>query len=98
MSSGVHNNSVQYLTNHMANVTVYSTPTCGYCRMEKEWLDEKGISYTSVDISEDQEEAAKIVEKTGQMGVPVTIVEEGGKEDIIIGFDQGKLMELLKIT
>lgn len=81
----------------MANVTIYSTPTCGYCRMEKEWLDDKGVSYKAVDISEDQEEAAKMVEKTGQMGVPVTIIEKDGKEDIIIGFDQGQLMELLDI-
>lgn len=81
----------------MANVTIYSTTTCGYCRMEKDFLTDKGVEYTDVNVAEDQEAAAKMVEKTGQMGVPVTIIEKDGQEEVIIGFDQEKLVQLLDI-
>lgn len=90
--------SLSTKNNHMKTVKIYSTPSCGYCRMEKEWLSEKGVEYTDVDIAADQEEAAKMVEKTGQMGVPVTVISEAGKDDVVItGFDQGQLMEHLSI-
>ena len=82
----------------MKDITIYSTPTCGYCRMEKEWLSERGVEYKDIDIAADQEAAAKMVEQTGQMGVPVTVIAEEGKDDVVIvGFDQGKLMEVLNL-
>jgi len=80
------------------NVTIYSTPSCGYCKMEKEFLNEKNVEFAEVDISESQEVAMQMVEKTGQMGVPVTIITtEDGSEEIVIGFDQEKLTELLSL-
>jgi glutaredoxin-like YruB-family protein len=80
------------------NVTVYSTPTCGYCKMEKEFLTEKNVDFVEVDVSESQEAAAQMVEKTGQMGVPVTIIaREDGSEEVIVGFDQARLTELLSL-
>lgn len=81
----------------MANVTIYSTPTCGYCTMAKEFLKEKGVEFKEVDVSVNQEEAQKIVEKTGQMGVPVIIIEKDGEEEVLVGFDQAQLSQLLNI-
>ena len=66
--------------------------------MEKEFLNEKNVEFAEVDISESQEVAMQMVEKTGQMGVPVTIITtEDGSEEIVIGFDQEKLTELLSL-
>lgn len=82
----------------MAQITVYSTPSCGYCKMEKEFLTEKGVEFTEVDVAADEEAAVKMVEKTGQMGVPQTvIVMDDGTEEIIVGFEEDRLTELLKL-
>lgn len=75
----------------MVNVTIYTTATCPYCKMAKEYMQEKGVEYTEVDVSTDQEAAAKMVEKSGQMGVPVIDVD--GK--IIVGFDKEELKNAL---
>ncbi|MEN8252624.1 MAG: glutaredoxin family protein [Patescibacteria group bacterium] len=79
----------------MADVTIYSTPTCGYCTMAKDFLSEKGVEYTEVDVSIDQQKAQEMVEKTGQMGVPVIIINKDGKEDVLVGFDQVQLTKIL---
>lgn len=71
----------------MAQVTTYSTPSCPYCKMAKQYLDEKGVEYTDVDVSADQDAAAKMVELSGQMGVPVIDVD--GK--MIVGFNKDEL-------
>lgn len=64
--------------------------------MLKDFLTEKSVEFTDINVAEDQEAAAKMVEKTGQMGVPVSVIEkEDGSEEVVIGFDQGKIMELL---
>ncbi|PID83108.1 NrdH-redoxin [Candidatus Campbellbacteria bacterium] len=75
-------------------VIVYSTPVCMYCNMLKDWFDEKGVKYESIDVSQDPEKARFIAEKTGQLGVPVTQIGEG---DFVLGFDQVKLTEILKL-
>lgn len=64
-----------------------------YCKLVKEFLESKGVEYKEIDVSEDTEKMNYIVEATGQMGVPV--VEIG--EDMIVGFDQDKITELLKL-
>jgi len=79
----------------MANVTIYSTPTCGYCTLAKDFLREKGVEYTEIDVSVDQQKAQAMVEKTGQMGVPVIIIEKDGQEEVLVGFDQVQLTNLL---
>lgn len=79
----------------MAEVTIYSTPTCGYCTLAKDFLQEKGVEYTEVDVSVDQQKAQEMVEKTGQMGVPVIIINKDGQEEILVGFDQVQLSNLL---
>ncbi len=77
------------------DVTIYSTPTCGYCTLAKDFLQEKGVAYTDIDVSVDQKKAQEMVEKTGQMGVPVIIVNKDGQEEILVGFDQVQLTQLL---
>ena len=77
----------------MKSVTIYSTPTCVYCRMAKEFFKKNGISYTEYDVASDMARRQEMVEKSGQMGVPVISV---GNE-IIVGFDEPRLRELLKI-
>ncbi len=80
----------------MKRVTVYSTQTCPYCQMEKQWLDEQGIAYTGVDVSFDHAKQEEMIAKSGQMGVPVTVIShEHGGEDVVVGFDQPKLAGLL---
>jgi glutaredoxin-like YruB-family protein len=64
-------------------VTVYSTSTCPWCDRLKQWLKEKKVEFNSIDVGEDEEAAREMVEKSGQMGVPVTDVD--GK--IVVGFD-----------
>ena len=56
-------------------VKVFSTVMCPYCRMEKSWLEENGIEHSVSYVDQDQKEAIEMVRKTGQMGVPVTLVE-----------------------
>ncbi len=73
------------------SVTVYSTPTCPYCKMAKEYFDEKNVKYKDIDVSEDQKAAEVMVKKSGQMGVPVI---EIGKE-VLVGFDQAAIDEAL---
>lgn len=75
----------------MVKVTVYSTPTCPHCKHAKEFLKEKHVEFEDVDVSADRDRAKEMVEKSGQMGVPVIDVD--GK--IIVGFDQNKLEELI---
>ena len=70
------------------NVVVYSTKTCQYCHMVKDWLKKKGVPYREIDVGADQKAAMEMVEKSGQMGVPV--IDFDGK--IIIGFDQRALL------
>ena len=78
-------------------VTVYSTQTCPFCRLEKEYLDEKKIVYTNYFVDQDSVKADEMIKKSGQMGVPVTIIEKDGKEEIVVGFDKSKLNSLLGI-
>jgi len=77
----------------MKNVTIYSTPTCHFCHMAKDFFKETNIEYTEHDVAADAEKRAEMMEKTGQMGVPV--IEIG--DEVIIGFNEGKIKELLDI-
>lgn len=80
----------------MKKVTIYTTPTCVYCKMSKEFFKENNVEYTEINVATDQDKAQEAIEKSGQMGVPVIVVaDESGKEDVITGFDKEKLEELL---
>ncbi len=77
----------------MKKVIIYSAPHCAYCHMAKDWLKESKIEYVEHDISADAQKREEIIQKTGQMGVPV--IEVDG--DIVIGFDKERLIHLLGI-
>lgn len=72
-------------------VTIYTTPTCGYCRATKDLLRKHTISFTEIDVSHDIAQARQMIEKSGQMGVPVTVVGQGSNQTVIVGFDQPRL-------
>ncbi|MDP2908940.1 MAG: glutaredoxin domain-containing protein [Nanoarchaeota archaeon] len=74
-------------------VRVFSTKTCSYCNMEKDFLRQNKIEFEDIDVSANQEAANEMVDKSGQMGVPVTEID--GK--IVVGFDKEKLKKLLGI-
>lgn len=75
------------------NVTVYSTPTCPFCIRAKQFLKENNIQFENIDVSADHEKAQEMMNKSGQMGVPV--IEIDGQ--LIIGFDKEKIKEFLGI-
>jgi len=74
-------------------IKIYSTPTCVYCNTLKEYLTTLNIAFENVDVSQNEKELEKMVDISGQMGVPV--VEIDG--NVVIGFDKQKIDELLKI-
>ena len=75
------------------SVTIYSTPACGYCKAAKEYMTKNGIDFSDINVEEDQDKAKEMIEKSGQMGVPVIVIGEGNDERLIIGFDQQRLSE-----
>lgn len=74
-------------------IEIYSTPTCHFCHLTKDWLNERKIAFSDYDISQDADKRAEMIDITGQLGVPVIKIAD----DIIIGFDQDKMKELLGI-
>jgi glutaredoxin-like YruB-family protein len=74
-------------------VKVYSTPTCPFCIMAKKFLKDNNIEFEDIDVSRDIKSAREMVEKTGQMGVPV--IEIDG--EFVIGFDRNRIKELLQL-
>ena len=66
---------------------------CPYCTTLKEFLKEQGVEFEEIDVSQDEKAMKEMVEKTGQMGVPV--IEING--EIVIGFDREKIIKLLKL-
>lgn len=74
-------------------ITVYSTPTCPYCRMTKDFFEKHQIEYSDIDVASDAKAAEEMIKKSGQMGVPV--VEING--EIVIGFDEESFRRLLDI-
>ena len=78
----------------MKKVTIYSTPSCHFCHMAKEFFKEKNISYEEFNVAADQEKRAEMVDMTGQLGVPVIRIEN----DVIIGFNKPKIAQLLGVA
>ena len=75
----------------MAKIKIYSTPQCGFCKMAKDYFDSKKWEYEEYDVTKDVGKQKEMIEKTGQMGVPVIDID--GK--IIIGFDKPKIDKLM---
>jgi glutaredoxin 3 len=76
------------------DIKVYSTPVCAYCHTLKEFLKDKGVKFEDIDVTKDEKVMDYMIEKSGQMGVPV--VEING--EMIIGFDREKICKLLNIN
>lgn len=74
-------------------VRVFSSKTCPYCTMEKDFLKQNKIEFEDVDVSDNQKAANEMIKKSGQMGVPVTEIDG----EIVVGFDKEKLKKILGI-
>ncbi|HSH56217.1 MAG TPA: glutaredoxin domain-containing protein [Candidatus Limnocylindrales bacterium] len=83
----------------MSKITIYSTATCGFCRMLKSYLQSKDIAYEEKHADQDERLAQELYEKSGQLGVPFTIIEtDDGKEEKILGFDKPRFDQVLGLT
>ncbi len=69
------------------SVTIYSTPTCHFCKLAKEFFAEKNIQFTGYDVSTDASKREEMIQMTGQLGVPVIVIGE----DVMVGFDREKV-------
>jgi len=74
-------------------VTIYSTPTCHFCHAAKEFFDANKVEYTDHNVATDLEKRKEMVQKSGQLGVPVITIGD----ELIVGFDQERLKELLAV-
>lgn len=75
-------------------VNIYTTPSCQYCKLAKDFFQANNVAYAEHDVQTDVDKRQEMIEKSGQMGVPVIFVGE----EMVIGFDQDRLSELLGIS
>ena len=75
------------------NVKIYTTPSCIWCAREKAFFKQHQIPYQEVDVSQDEKAAEEMIERSGQMGVPVTDIDG----TLIVGFDESALRKALKM-
>ena len=74
--------------------TIYTTPTCGFCKMAKAFFIKNNVDFTEKDVSTDAKAREEMIEVSGQYGVPVTKFGE----EIVIGFDKNRFSELVGIS
>lgn len=77
----------------MKEVTIYSTPTCHFCQLAKEFFKENGVKYNEYDVLSNLEKRQEMVDKSGQLGVPVITIDN----NVVVGFDQVEISNLLGI-
>jgi glutaredoxin 3 len=75
-------------------VTIYSTPTCHFCHAAKDFFAANSVPFTDINVATDLDRRKEMIDKSGQMGVPVITIGD----DVVVGFDQKKLKELLAIA
>jgi len=75
----------------MKTVTIFSTPTCHFCHMAKDFFKANNVAYTEYDVASDMSKRKEMIEKSDQMGVPVIIIGD----EIVVGFNQPKVAKLL---
>lgn len=75
-------------------VQIYSTPSCHFCHAAKEFFTEQNVEFTDYDVAADVDKRQEMIEMTGQMGVPVIRIGD----DVVVGFDEEKVKELLATT
>ena len=73
-------------------VTIYTTPTCAFCHMAKEYFKEKGIKYTEKDLTTDAEALEFVVKEVGQAVTPIITIND----TFIVGFDRPKIEDALE--
>lgn len=74
------------------HVTIYTTPSCPYCKLAKDFFKEKGITFNEIDVAADPMAANEMVKKSGQMGVPVIEINS----EIVVGWNQAALQDILE--
>jgi glutaredoxin 3 len=72
-------------------VDIYTTPTCGYCHQAKQFFTERGVRYFEYDVSRDRDAAERMMNLTGQMAVPVIVIDG----QVMVGFDRMRIENLL---
>ena len=77
----------------MASIKVYSTPTCPFCKRAKEFLKQNNFAFEDLNVAESEEARTEMINKSGQMAVPVLDIDG----EIIVGFEVGKIKKALKI-
>lgn len=75
------------------DVKIYSTPTCPWCMRAKQFLKDNNIAFEDIDVSSSQAAAEEMMQKSGQMGVPVLDIEG----EIIVGFDKERIRSILGV-
>jgi glutaredoxin len=75
-------------------VTVYSSPSCGFCHMAMDYFDQKGVKYTEKDISVDNDALQFVLEKVGQAVTPIITIGD----TVIVGFDRPKINDALQLS
>jgi glutaredoxin 3 len=75
----------------MKKVTIYTTPTCHFCHLAKDYFKENNVAYEEYNVAENMEKRTEMLNLTGQMAVPVIKIDDY----VTIGFDQAKVEELL---
>jgi glutaredoxin 3 len=75
------------------HVTIYSTPTCHFCHMAKDFFTEKGIQFTDYNVAGDPVKRQEMIQLTGQLGVPVIVIDGA----ISVGFDRNRLAQKLGV-
>ena len=83
----------------MPQVKIYTTTTCPYCKMEKEYLDAKGIKYENIFIDHDEKAAQELMRLEGQVGVPFTVfIKDDGSKETLLGYEKEKINRILGIS
>jgi glutaredoxin-like YruB-family protein len=78
----------------MKKVEIYSTPVCTYCNMAKDFFKKNQIAYTEYNVAADADKKKEMIEKSGQFGVPVIVVDS---ENVVVGFEEKILKDLLAV-
>jgi glutaredoxin 3 len=79
----------------MKKVEIYSTPSCHFCHMAKEFFTTHNIAFTDYDVATDLGKREEMMDKSGQLGVPVIVIDD---KDVVVGFDQRRLSALLGVA
>ena len=77
----------------MKKVAIYTTPTCVFCKAAKNFFNEHDVKYEEYDVASDLEKRKEMVDKSGQLGVPVITIDD----EFVVGFDEPRLTELLDV-